>query len=167
MRYAALIENDISDSTGGICVSFWFQGCPFHCKGCFNEDTWPFTGGKELPENYLEVIDEAITRNGILRNFSVLGGEPLCKENRELAARILEHVRVKFPTINIICWTGYTYEELLAENDVNINIVLSNIDTLVDGQFILEKKDITLKLRGSSNQRIIHFKDGKFFKIEE
>ena len=154
MRYAGLMKNDFTDGEN-ISVSFWVQGCPWHCKGCHNPQTWDFMGGKELPPDFLKIIDSAITANGIQRNFSVLGGEPLCLENKSLVNEIVAHVRNTFPNIKIYIWTGDTIEHLKKLNDSEINYILNNIDVLIDGPFIQEKRDITLKLRGSSNQRIL------------
>lgn len=161
MRYAGLIENDIVDSDDGICVSLWMQGCPHHCKGCHNPETWDFNGGTEIDrEKLLKNVISSLTQNGIKRNFSVLGGEPLAPENLGDAAYIISKVRENFPDIKIYLWTGYVIEELSKKN-IFIKQILKNIDVLIDGPFILEKKDLTLKLRGSTNQRIFKNIDGK------
>ena len=161
MRYAGLIENDIVDSDDGICVSLWMQGCPHHCKGCHNPETWNFNGGIEIDrEKLVENVISSLTQNGIKRNFSVLGGEPLASENLGDAAYIISKVRESFPDIKIYLWTGYVIEELNKKN-IFIKQILKNIDVLIDGPFILEKKDLTLKLRGSTNQRIFKNIDGK------
>jgi anaerobic ribonucleoside-triphosphate reductase activating protein len=161
MRYAGLIENDIVDSDDGICVSLWMQGCPHHCKGCHNPETWDFNGGTEIDrEKLVENVISSLTQNGIKRNFSVLGGEPLAPENLGDAAYIISKVRENFPDIKIYLWTGYVIEELNKKN-IFIKQILKNIDVLIDGPFILEKKDLTLKLRGSTNQRIFKNIDGK------
>ena len=149
LKYAKLMPNDVVDGEG-ICVSFWVQGCPIHCNGCHNQQTWDFEGGLELPPNYLELIDKAICANGVPRNFSLLGGEPLCEGNLELSYTILKHVREKHPSIKIFCWTGYTLETLSPKQ----RECLQFIDTLIDGPYIQEQRDITLKLRGSTNQKI-------------
>lgn len=155
MRYAGLIENDFAAGEG-VCVSFWVQGCPHHCPGCHNPQTWDFNGGEELPFDIYALIDKAITANGIKRNFALLGGEPLCEENIVLSYFILEHVRRTFPDITIYAWTGSTIEQLLAETDPIYKTVLSYINVLIDGPYIQEERDITLPLRGSRNQRILY-----------
>jgi anaerobic ribonucleoside-triphosphate reductase activating protein len=161
MRYAGLIENDIVDSDDGICVSLWMQGCPHHCKGCHNPETWDFNGGIEIDrEKLVENVISSLTQNGVKRNFSILGGEPLAPENLGDAAYIISKVRENFPDIKIYLWTGYVIEELNKKN-IFIKQILKNIDVLIDGPFILEKKDLTLKLRGSTNQRIFKNIDGK------
>lgn len=154
-RYAGLITNDFANGIG-TCVSFWAQGCPHHCHGCHNPETWSFQGGKELPTDIKGQIIKAISANGITRNFSILGGEPLCKENIEEIDNIITSVRAAYPHIKIFVWTGYTFEKLKSEDNEIINHILSQIDMLIDGPFIEAEKDITLKLRGSKNQRILY-----------
>ena len=155
MRYAGLKVNDATNCGQGICVSFWTQGCPHHCIGCHNPETWDFEGGLSLPVDIEDQIYNAIVANGIKRNFSILGGEPLCDENLELTARVASFVRESFPHITICVWTGYLYEDLKAKNNELINDIFSKINILVDGPFDLSQRDITLKLRGSANQRVI------------
>ena len=154
-RYAGLNANDFANGKG-TCVSFFVQGCPHHCPGCFNPETWDFNGGKELPVDIRGQIIKAICANGITRNFSVLGGEPLCPQNRDGVNNIITGIRTAFPHIKIFVWTGYTLEELQAENNDSINNILNNIDVLIDGRYKEEEKDLTLELRGSRNQRILY-----------
>ena len=154
-KYAGLITNDFVNGEG-VCVSFWVQGCPFKCKGCHNPETWDFNGGKALPTDIRGQIIKAICANGIMRNFSVLGGQPLCQENLEQVEKIIIGVRAAFPDIKIFVWTGFTLEELKMQNNEHINNILSHINTLIDGPFIESQKDLTLKLRGSTNQRILN-----------
>lgn len=157
MRYAGLIENDFA-AGDGVCVSFWVQGCPHHCPGCHNPETWDFEAGKQLPENILDKIDEAILANGIKRNLAILGGEPLCFENISLVFSILYHIRFKFPGITIYLWTGYTLEELkqLDYYEIAIKPTIDLTNVLIDGPYIEEQRDITLPMRGSRNQRILY-----------
>ena len=153
MRYAGLNCNDVVNGQG-ICVSFWTQGCPHHCKGCFNPETWSFSGGYELPPDIKGQIVKAISKNGIQRNFSVLGGEPLCAENRKMVLEILTAVRAAYPNIKIFLWTGYEIEDLLTSTDDVVSSILDKIDVLIDGKFDEEKIDFSLALRGSCNQWI-------------
>lgn len=153
-RYAGLMTNDFANGTG-VCVSFWTQGCPHHCKGCQNPETWDFEGGLELPTDIRGQIIKAICANGITRNFSVLGGEPLCSQNIEEVDQIITSVRAAFPQIKIFVWTGYTLEELQKEKNEHIINILSKIDILIDGKYEEKQRDITLELRGSKNQRIL------------
>lgn len=155
MKYAGIIYDDFVNGEN-VCVSLWMQGCHFHCKGCHNQQTWDFNGGYEMPENFESDILKAISKNGIQRNFSMLGGEPLCPENRAFVCNLIKKVRETYPTIKIFVWTGYELEELRAENDKAINEILENINVLITGRFILEQRDITLPLRGSRNQKILY-----------
>lgn len=157
IRYAGLDKNDILNGEG-FCVSFWTQGCPHKCKGCHNPETWDFNGGIEIEYSQLiNDIIQSISANGIIRNFSILGGEPLCKENLDLVDKIVTDIRKEYPTIKIYCWTGYNYEDII--NNSQIKKILKKIDVLIDGLFILEQRDITLKLKGSLNQRVIDVKN--------
>lgn len=166
IRYAALKENDVVNGEN-ICVSFWTQGCPFHCPGCHNPETWNFNGGIE--ETFQEVLDKiltAIPKNGIQRNFSVLGGEPLCNENVIFTWLVLKEVRKHYPHIKIFLWTGYTKEELIRIKKKEKNTITNKemfrlkaielVDTLVTGRYEQDKRDITLELRGSTNQEILY-----------
>ena len=154
-RYAGLITNDFANGTG-TCVSFWTQGCPHHCPGCQNLETWDFQGGKEVPTDIRGQIIKAICANRITRNFSVLGGEPLCDENLDKVDKIITSVRAAYPQIKIFVWTGYVLEQLKEKKNDKINHILSQIDVLIDGPFIQAERDITLELRGSRNQRILY-----------
>ena len=159
MRYAGMIKNDIAAGEG-VNVSFFTQGCPFHCIGCHNPQTWDFSGGKEFTPNVLTELLEAIGANGIKRNLSIMGGEPLCSENVFLVDMIILEVKRLYPDIKIYLWTGYTYEELLERLDEpKIEKILNNVDYLIDGRFEIEKRDISLPMRGSSNQRILNLKE--------
>ena len=159
MKLAKIMENDIVDCEDGISVSVWFFGCPHRCKGCHNSELWEPNCMEETNEK--EVIDKVcslINKNGVNRNLSILGGEPLASYNLENTKNLILEVRKKFPNIKIYLWTGYYYEDLDKKNNT-INKILKNIDVLIDGPFILEKRDITLELRGSTNQRVIKLKD--------
>ena len=153
VKFAAINKNDFINGEG-VCVSLWVQGCPHHCKGCHNPEQWDFNGGNEIDIDIL--INEiliAIEANGIQRNFSILGGEPMAQRNISNTLYILEQIKKHFPNIKTYVWTGYTIEELLSLYNKEI---LQNIDILIDGRFILAERDITLKLRGSKNQRILY-----------
>jgi anaerobic ribonucleoside-triphosphate reductase activating protein len=156
-KYAKIKFNDIVDGEG-ICVSFWTQGCPFRCPGCHNPDTWDFNGGVEIPSDIKGQIIKALSANGVQRNFSVLGGEPLCKENLDLVHSLIMAVRIAYPEIKIFVWSGFVIETLKkrAETNEKLADILKNIDVLIDGPFIQEERNITLKLRGSSNQRVLY-----------
>lgn len=158
MRYAGIIKNDIA-AGNGVNVTFFTQGCHFQCKGCHNPQTWAFDGGKEFTNDTLKEIIDAISANGIQRNLSIMGGEPLCPENLFLTLLVVQTAKERYPNIKIYIWTGYTYEELLTRKEPRLTAILDKIDVLIDGPFDITKRDITLAMRGSSNQRIINIKE--------
>lgn len=159
MRYAGVIENDIVNGEG-FCVSFWVQGCPHHCKGCHNPQTWDYVGGNEdSVENIAHRLIRSLCANGVIRGFSVLGGEPLCEENLKDVETLLSMIRDEYPKIKIYLWSGYVFEDLIDKRNKSVDSILSMIDFLIDGKFDESLKDITLKLKGSSNQRIIDVKE--------
>lgn len=155
MRYADIIYNDIV-AGDGLCVSFYTQGCPHHCPGCHNPETWSFDGGKEFKPDLINDILKGLTAQDIERSFCILGGEPLCGENLFLTTLLVKTVKEQKPDTKIYIWTGYTYEELIKSTSPHMKIILDNIDVLIDGPFIQEERDITLALRGSKNQRILY-----------
>lgn len=157
MRYAALKENDIVNGEK-VVVSLFMQGCPHHCHGCFNQETWDPQGGKEVDINKLIVeIEDAISANGIIRNFSILGGEPFAPYNVRYTYYIVSRIREKYPNIKIYIWTGYYFDDI--KDKEWVRNIIKDIDYIIDGPFEEDKKDITLKLRGSSNQHIIDIKE--------
>lgn len=155
MRYADIIYNDIV-AGDGLCVSFYAQGCPHRCKGCHNPETWDFKDGKEFKPEIINDIIYGLNAQGIERSFCILGGEPLCTENLFLTALLIKSVKEKKPNTKIYLWTGYLYEDLIKIPSPHMKTILENIDVLIDGPFIQERRDITLALRGSSNQRILY-----------
>ena len=161
MRIAGLNKNDIVDGEG-ICVSLWVQGCPFHCDGCHNPQTWDFEGGDPAPADLKGQIVKAICANGIIRNFSILGGEPLCEENLDDVLNILTAIRTAYPLIKIYIWSGYTFAELINKKDNRIIQILKQANYLIDGRYEKDLRDITLPLRGSSNQKIIELDKQNF-----
>ena len=157
MRYAGIIYNDVA-AAPGICLSFYTQGCPNHCPGCHNPQTWDFNGGHEFTAETLDSIINGLHAHGINHSLCILGGEPLCPENQFLTRLVVETVKQKSPETKIYIWTGYTYEELQEMPSAHLNEILSSIDYLIDGPYKQELRDITLPMRGSSNQRIIDIK---------
>ncbi len=164
MRYADIHKMNISDGPG-IGVSLYVQGCALHCPGCFNEGTWDFDGGKEYTNDTMDTILDLLKPEWMTR-LSILGGEPLCPANYKELIKLtyLAHEENKDkPDFKVWMWTGRTYENLMAEINSEsdrkhphpLELVLKGVDYLVDGPFIQDKKDLTLKWRGSSNQRII------------
>lgn len=155
MKYAGLIRNDLA-AAPGVSVSFFTQGCPHRCKGCHNPETWDFEGGKEFTPKVLEEIYEALRANGVERSFCVMGGEPLCEENLFLTYMVLQNVKKHFPNIKTYLWTGYYYDELIKMTDPKVQMILDILDVLIDGPYIELKRDVSLSMRGSSNQSIIN-----------
>ena len=154
MRFSKIKDNDIANGVG-ITMSLWTQGCPHHCKGCFNVETWDFNKGKEFTKSDLKYIFDNINKNNIDRDLSILGGEPLCPQNIEGVINLCKEFKKVYPNKKIYIWTGYTLEEF---NDTQKSI-LKYIDVIVDGKFIEEKRNLSLKLRGSENQRVINVKE--------
>ena len=159
-KIANIKWNDTANGPG-IGVSVYVQGCPHHCVGCWNPETWSFEGGFEAPRDIRDQIIKGLSANGVKRCLNILGGEPLCKQNRDLVNEIVTAVRTAYPDIKIYLWSGYTYQDLLSMNSPVVISILEKCDVLIDGRFELENRDITLKLRGSSNQNIIDL-EGKF-----
>ena len=158
MRYSGIIRNDLA-AAPGVSVTFFTQGCPHRCKGCHNPETWDFNGGKEFTHKTFEEIYEALKANDIARSFCIMGGEPLCNENLFLTLLVLKEVKQHFPQVKIYLWTGYYYEDLIRSTNSHMEQVLDLIDILIDGPYIESKRDVTLPLRGSSNQSIIDLKE--------
>lgn len=154
MQYSGILYNDMA-AAPGVSVTFFSQGCPHHCKGCHNPETWDFKGGKEFTPDILDKIVEGLTAQGIQRNFCLMGGEPLCPENIFLSYLIVSTVKKKVPGAKIYVWTGYTYEDLVAQNNKHTMMLLKVVDVLIDGPYMEECRNVTLEMRGSSNQRII------------
>lgn len=153
MRFSKIKDNDIANGLG-ITMSFWTQGCPHHCEGCFNKETWDFNDGKEFTQEDLKYVIDNINKNNVKRDLSVLGGEPLCPQNVEGVIKLCKEFKRHYPEKIIYLWTGYTIENF---NDTQREI-LDYIDILVDGKFEESRKNLSIKLRGSSNQRVIDVK---------
>ena len=148
MNYAQLRKYDIANGKG-IRTTIFVSGCQFGCKSCFNLQYQDFKFGQPFTENTLNTILEYLSDENI-SGLSVLGGEPLMQNVEDLEL-LLGTVKHYFPSKDIWLWTGYKYEEIPSK----YHFVLKHIDILVDGKFIEAEKDLTLKWRGSGNQRII------------
>ena len=149
MRYSQIRRLDISNGEG-VGVALFTQGCHFHCKNCFNESTWDFNGGKEFTKEVEDYFYKLVDRPHIDR-VTILGGEPLADENLETIDRLVANINKK-----IWVYTGNTFETLMSSD--KYKSILNNIDVLVDGRYVDELRDLNLKFRGSSNQRIIDVK---------
>ena len=178
IRYASIRNLDISNGEG-IGVALFVQGCHFHCYNCFNTETWDFNGGKEWTQETKNKFIKLIDRPYINR-ISVLGGEPLAEQNLDEVLSLIKEIRISFPEKTIWLYTGYKLELLseeiynstkqictishfytipnkteFAENQAKRREIIELCNIVVDGEYIDEQKDLTLKWRGSSNQRVI------------
>lgn len=153
IRLAGIVRESITDGPG-IRFTVFGQGCPHMCNGCHNPQTWSFEGGKMTS---VERIFQEIKKNPLLKGVTFSGGEPFCQAEGFAALGEL----VKDAGLDIVVFTGYTYEELVKMEDEHVKHLLDLTDILIDGPFIQEKKDLSLKFRGSSNQRIIDIKKTK------
>lgn len=166
MRYSSMRNLDISNGEG-VGVSLFVQGCPFHCFGCFNSDTWDFNGGKEWTEKTKNKFMKLINRPYIKR-ISFLGGECLAEQNLDEILSLIKQIRISFPDKTIWLYTGYSYSEIFRGqssclsqeglNNFKRREIIKLCDVVVDGEYIDEQKDLTLKWRGSKNQHVIDVK---------
>ena len=158
MKYNLIRKMDIADGPG-VRVSIFMQGCGFHCKNCFNPETWDFEKGNDFTDETIEQVLDLCKENHI-KGLSILGGEPLHPNNIEGTTKLAKAFKEKYPNKNLWVWSGFKFDEGLQGKDV-----LNYIDVLVDGQYKDELHDFRLKWRGSSNQRVIDvqksLKDGK------
>ena len=168
MKYSGLYKNDFA-AAPGTNVTLFVSGCHLHCPGCHNPEAQDFNFGMLYTLDTTHEIIEALKANGIHRNLCIMGGEPLAWENRDTMRALIMDVKHELPNTPIYIWTGYTYEQLQNEiaNGVwpepDLKWILENIDILVDGPYIQEQRDITLLMRGSRNQRILHLIGGEIF----
>lgn len=157
MNYASIKPVDVANGTG-VRVSLFVSGCTHRCKGCFNSEAWDFDYGDLYTEETQKYILSCLDKTYI-RGLSLLGGEPFDPHNQDTLIKLLKEVKEKFPQKDIWCYTGYDFDKDLngefAEQNKSTSELLSMIDILVDGEFVLALKNPSLKFRGSSNQRII------------
>ena len=133
----------------GVRVSIFMQGCEFHCKNCFNSETWGFDGGEEFTDETIEKVLNACDKEYV-EGLSILGGEPMHPKNIEGTTKLAKAFKEKFPNKTLWAWSGFKYENYLKDKPV-----MNYVDVLVDGQYVDELHNPTLKWRGSSNQRVI------------
>jgi anaerobic ribonucleoside-triphosphate reductase activating protein len=157
MNYANIKYYDIADGPG-VRVSLFVSGCTHHCKGCFNPETWDFQYGQPFTEAVAEKLLQSLEPSYI-SGITLLGGEPMEPCNQQVLSGFLDKVKKKYPHKTVWCYTGYTYPDDFRDGGkvhcAATERMLSHIDTLVDGEFKEEQKDISLQFRGSRNQRII------------
>ena len=151
MRYNKIRKMDISDGPG-VRVSIFMQGCAFHCKNCFNPETWDFKLGKEFTDETISRIIE-LASNDYIKGLSILGGEPMHPVNIEGTTKLAKTFKEKYPDKSIWVWSGFLFDK-----DLKGKEVLNYIDVLVDGQYKDELHDFRLKYCGSTNQRVIDIK---------
>lgn len=160
MNYADIKTVDIQDGTG-VRVSIYVSGCHFHCKGCHNKEAWDFNYGKKFDNSTIDYIIDLMNHEYIV-GLSILGGEPLEPVNQEALIPLVKKVKETYPNKNIWCYTGYDFDkDILGKMYKEIKYtkdLIENIDIMVDGEFIEEKKITDLKFRGSTNQRKIDVK---------
>ncbi len=160
MKYAEIKNNDIANGEG-VRVTLFVSGCTHHCKGCFNPMTWDFEYGEEFTDEKEKTILDMLSPSYI-KGLTLLGGEPMEPVNQRGLLPLLKKVKEQYPNKTVWCYSGYLFDkELLSESRARCEVtdeLLSYIDILVDGEFVLEKKNIMLQFRGSENQRIIDVK---------
>lgn len=165
MRYAQIRSMDISNGEG-VGIALFVQGCHFHCKNCFNQDTWDFNGGKEwtrkIKNEFLELIEKPY-----IKRVSFLGGECLADENLEEVYDLIKSIKKIRPEKILWMYTGYTWETIfhpIITDDINFERdrliklrqdIISMCNVLIDGRYVDELRDMNLEFRGSSNQRVI------------
>lgn len=157
MKYAGIIKNDFA-AAPGVCLTFFVQGCPIRCPGCHNPETWDFDGGKEFTPEVLDEIEKGITANGLKRTLCIMGGEPLCNENAFLTGLVINEMQSRIPDLKVWVWTGYELEQLFDMANPHVMKILDNINGIVTGPYIESLRDISLIMRGSSNQKVIELK---------
>lgn len=157
MNYAKIKYYDVSNGPG-VRTSLYVSGCRNHCKNCFNPETWDFNYGEPFTKEVEDKIIESL-KPDYIKGFTLLGGDPFEPENAERLASFMERIRNTYPQKSIWCFTGYDFEKDILTGrlgDINTNMrIIKTLDVLVDGRFVEGLKDLNLRFRGSSNQRII------------
>ena len=162
MNYATIKWTDIANGEG-VRISLFVSGCTHRCKNCFNEVAWDFSYGESFDKKVQDKIIEELS-SGYIAGLSLLGGEPLEPQNQEALYPFVKRVKERYPDKTVWCYTGFTFDERtgkLKEEKKNTRFtqkLFSLCDVLVDGAYIEELKDVRLKFRGSSNQRVINLK---------
>lgn len=156
MKYGDIKYYDVINGIG-VRVSIFVSGCSHHCEHCFNKETWDDTYGEEFDTNVENNIFQYISKyNSVIKGISILGGDPTYSKNIKPLSDFIDRFKDKFPTKDIWIWSGYTWEKILKDKDMYK--LISKCDVLIDGVFVEKLKNIKLKFRGSSNQRVIDIK---------
>ena len=156
MNYGEIKKTDIANGAG-VRVSLFVSGCRHRCENCFNEATWDFGYGRPFTEETEKELMEALSKP-FIRGLTLIGGEPFEAENQRELVKLCRRVRERFKNKDIWCYSGFTFEEITGNSRARCEVtdeLLGLIDVLVDGRFVESLKDISLKFRGSSNQRRI------------
>ena len=158
MNYATIKNCDIANGPG-VRVSLFVSGCTHHCKGCFNEVAWDFHYGQPFTQQTIDAILEML-RPAYIKGLTLLGGEPFEPQNQPALVDLLRQVRASYPEKSIWAFSGYLFDKdivpgRLGDPEITREL-LGYVDVLVDGRFVEEKKDLSLRFRGSSNQRLIN-----------
>ena len=166
MNYGAIKKCDIANGVGVRTVLF-VSGCTHHCKGCFQPETWNFDYGERYTKETEDEIIESL-RPDYVDGITLLGGEPFEPENQRELVKLLRRIKKELPQKNVWSFSGFTYEELTGDSRAVCEVtneMLSMLDVLVDGEFVEAKRNISLRFRGSENQRLIDMnktrKEGK------
>ena len=161
MNYGTIKPTDIANGEG-VRVSLFVSGCTHHCPGCFNYVTWDFNYGKPFTKETEDEILNLLSRNYI-DGLSLLGGEPMEPCNQRCLVNLVDRFKERYPNKNLWIYTGYTYDEdLIPGGKAYCEVtdrILDQCDVMVDGEFVESLKDISLKFRGSSNQRILNIRE--------
>ena len=165
MNYLGIDKTSISNGPG-VRVVLWVSGCSIHCRGCQNQESWDFHAGKPFDDTSKLELFDALNKQYI-KGITISGGHPLENNNVEDVYLLLKEIKEKFPTKDIWLYTGYTWGQIFPTvcldvfniNNMYRQSVVEMCDVLVDGQYIEEQRDITLKFRGSKNQRLIDVKE--------
>ena len=157
MNYADFKKYDIANGPG-VRVSLFVSGCTHACKGCFNQEAWDFQYGKLFTQDTIDMILKEM-EHSYYCGITILGGEPFEHQNQKEVLHLLREVKKKFPEKSIWCYSGYLFDRDILDTMVptwpETKELLSYIDVLVDGEFVEELHNVSLRFRGSSNQRII------------
>lgn len=152
------ITKDDQLNGDGVRVVLWVSGCEHKCDECQNPETWDYKSGIKFDDEALNEIAEELNKDYVT-GITLTGGDPLAPQNREDVANLVKWVRKNYPTKTIWVYTGYNYEYLTFEGKFHSVFILRNIDVLVDGKYKKELRDLSLKWRGSKNQRVLNVKE--------